>query len=268
MSKRCKLCDRIVHQTYKLTTSDKLWYHCQCGCMFNDHFETAEEVFTPEHNKKLLEIKSYEERYDYLIRVYAPLIEEKVYGRKMLDVGFGAPALMQGFEKRGWIAEGIDVMPNDHIQANFESYDFFQKGHDRYDLIWMGDVLQCFQDPVKAIYKAYHLLKPFGILFIITPNTDLMRANRVPAFGHWDLRENNQFLSEGLVHEILDRCDESLTGRMKVVYCDPEITSKRFITCNNMHMMAQKTKIEDIPNLSDIKVEHEEKKSENGNAAG
>lgn len=260
--KRCKLCDQIVYQNYKLTTSEHLWYHCACGCMFHDDKTSAEEVFTPEKIGKLKEIKEYEERAKYFARVYGPLIEERIYGRKMLEVGFGMDVLLKEWERRGWVVEGIDVCPNSYISGNFESYDFWKEGHDRYDLIWMGDVLQCFQDPVKAIYKAYNLLNPNGLLFICTPNTNLMRKNRITGWGHWDQKENKQFISVDILKDILARCDESLTGRVKVIYEDDHVTSKRFITYSNMHILAQKQKIEDYaPAEIEVKTETVDAKS-------
>lgn len=251
---RCKLCDQIVYQNYKLTNSEHLWYHCACGCMFHDDKTPAEEVFTVEHNKKLSEIKSHEDRAKYFARVYGPIIEERIYGRKMLDVGYGTDVLIKEWERRGWCVDGIDVCPNSYISGNFESFDFWKEGHDRYDLIWMGDVLQCFNDPVKAIYKAYNLLNPNGLLFIVTPNTKLMRKGRVSGWGHWDQKENKQFISIDILKDILARCDESLTGRMKIIYEDDHVTSKRFITCSNMHLIAQKQKIEDFVGPGDISV--------------
>lgn len=260
--KRCKLCDQIVYQNYKLTTSEHLWYHCACGCMFHDDKTPAEEVFTVEHNKKLSAIKNHEDRAKYFARVYGPLIEEKIYGRKLLDVGFGTEVLLNEWEQRGWVVQGIDVCPasinKPHlIQANFETYDFWKEGCDRYDLIWMGDVLQCFQDPVKALYKAYNLLNPHGLLFIVTPNTNLMRRNRISSWGHWDQKENKQFISIDILKDILSRCDESLTGRVKILYEDENVTSKRFITYSNMHVLVQKQKIEDFVSPSDITVKTE-----------
>lgn len=255
--KRCKLCDQIVYQNYKLTNSDHLWYHCACGCMFHGNYVSPEEVFTKDHNEKLSQIKNHEDRAKYFARVYGPLIEERIYGRKLLDVGFGTDILMNEWQRRGWVVNGIDICPNDYITGNFESYDFWKQGHDRYDMIWMGDVLQCFVDPVKAIYKAYNLLNPNGILFIITPNTDLMRKNRISGWGHWDQRENKQFISYGILKDILNRCDESLTGKIKIIYSDENLTSKRFITYSNMHVIAQKQKIEDFSPISDIEVKQE-----------
>ena len=76
--KRCKLCDQIVYQNYKLTNSEHPWYHCACGCMFHEAVSKPEDVFTVDYNKKLSEIKSHEERAKYFARVYGPLIEEVI----------------------------------------------------------------------------------------------------------------------------------------------------------------------------------------------
>lgn len=261
LEKRCALCDQIVFQNYKLTNSDHPWYHCACGCVFHDKAFEPEKVFTPEHNARLLELKGYEERARYFARVYGPIIEERIYGRKVLDVGLGSDILLQEWERRGWVVDGIDLCPNPYITGNFETYDFWKEdekaGRDpsRYDLIWMGDVLQCFRNPVAAVYKAYNLLNPSGILFVVTPNTDLMRKGRIGGWGHWNQDENRHFVSYDILRDIFGRCDESLSGRMKVIYADEHVTSKRFVSYSNMHVMAQKQKIEDFAPLPSVKVE-------------
>jgi len=258
--KRCKICDQTVYQNYKLISSDKLWYHCACGYMFHDKVTNSEEVYTQERADKLKGIKSYEDRTKYFARVYGPIVEERIYGRRLLDVGYGNDTLMKTWEERGWVVSGIDIFKNDYITGDFETYDFWKNEHERYDMIWMSDVLQCFQDPVKAIYKAYNLLNPNGILFIVTPNTAVIRRNSIISWGHWDQDENKQFISYKMLEDVLARCDESLSGKASVIYKDEYVTSKRFITYSNMHVMVQKQKIEEYVKMPEVTFEAAEAK--------
>lgn len=254
MHPRCRLCDREVYQQVKAKQKDAQvadWMVCQCGAL-SHHYHPKESPFNAKYAQALADLKMVDDRYGYFVRIYAPLIEELTYGRKMLDVGFGIPVILKQFEARGWVVDGIDVIPNDYTTGDFETFDFVNEGKDRYDLIWMGDVLQCFNNPLAAVIKAYNLLNPNGILFISTPNSDLIKSQPMPHFGHWNAEENKIILSAGLLRDMISRVDESMTGRFRIVLMDDEIVSHRFITWNSMHMIAQKRKIESFVLPSDL----------------
>lgn len=257
---RCPLCVEIVHSQYGLTNVEggqANWYHCRCGFMFHNTSTDLTKVYTKEYRTKREDLKFIKDRLHYYIRMYAPIIEEHTYGRRMLDVGYTTPILMQEFERRGWLTCGVDIIPSDdYLTADFMSDEFDRmlstyddKGNlasrERFDLIWMGDFLQCVKDPVKAIYKAYDLLRPNGILVIITPNTDLIRRNVIPAWGHWSMEDNQSFINERILREALTKCDASFNGRMEILYLDKSNQSNRFPSWNNMHCIAQKVKIEE-----------------------
>lgn len=242
---RCPQCQEIVFQQYSLTKNEQEtvnWLYCRCGFMFHQIEVEASKVWTPEYIKEYEDKKFIKERVEYYVRLYAPIIEEKTYGRRMLDVGFCSPMLMQEMERRGWLTAGIDLIPNKYVTGDFMTETF---DGERFDLIWMGDFLQCLKDPIQAIYKAYQLLRPNGILVIITPNTDNIRRNYIPQWGHWDMETCKSFINERILREALIKCEPSFNGRMQIIYMDPSNQSSRFVSWNNMHAIIQKTKIEE-----------------------
>lgn len=251
---RCPNCEEIVHTQYALTKGEGdsvCWYHCRCGFMFHNTPVDLEKVFTPEYRTKREDLKFIKERLHQYVRIYAPMIEELTYGRRMLDVGYTTPLLMQEMERRGWLTCGVDIIPSDdYLVADFMSKEFDEMisvngVRERFDLIWMGDFLQSVKDPVRAIYKAYDLLRPNGVLVIITPNTDLIRRDIIPKWGHWSMEDNQSFINERILREALIKCDASFNGRMELLYLNKSNQSSRFVSWNNMHAFAQKTKIED-----------------------
>ena len=242
---RCKICERLVYYKFQIKGKDGLesmWLHCSCGCMFNLLEVDKKEVFNEEYKKTYEGLKSIKDRFNYYIRTYIPLIEELTYGRKFLDVGFCLDYNILKMRERGWLATGIDLIKSPYITGDFENHGF---GRERFDLIWFGDVLQCFNEPVKAIYKAYNLLQPRGLLFICTPNTDLLLENIVLDWGHWDMQENRCFFSEEGLLNVLARADRDVSGKFNVIMKHSTV-SKRFISWNNIHLLAQKDKIEDF----------------------
>lgn len=242
---RCPQCQELVYQQYSLTkneTSTVNWLHCRCGFMYHEVGIDSSKIWTPEYRTEYEDKKFIKDRLHYYIRLYAPLVEELTYGRRMLDVGFCSSILMQEMERRGWLTTGIDLIPNKYVTGDFMTEKF--EG-ERFDLIWMGDFLQCLKDPIAAIYKAYQLLRPNGILVIITPNTDNMRRNYIPQWGHWDMETCKSFINERILRQALIKCEASFNGKMQVLYFNPSNQSNRMVSWNNMHMIAQKTKIED-----------------------
>ncbi len=245
---RCPLCQRIVYQSIKTKSRVKdsdnfqtsLWKMCACGCVFNDEGHSP-EFFNAEYRKDYSEIKGIEERQNYYIHVYAPLVEELTYGRKFLDAGYCLPFNIKAMRARGWLATGIDLITDpDFLTGDFLTYDF--RG-ERFDFIKMTDFLQCVSDPLVVIRKAYDLLYPNGVLLISTPDTDMIKDNFFPEWGHWNAKENRQFVNGQILRDMLAKCGDSLNGKMEVKLEHRDI-SRRFVSWNNIHLIAQKNKRE------------------------
>lgn len=120
--------------------------------------------------------------------------------------------------------------------GDFLTFDFKES----FDLILMSGFLQCVKEPFKAIRKAYDLLNPNGVLFISTPDTDLIKNDFFPNWGHWNAKENRQYYNERILREMLSKSGDDLKGGfvVKLVHRD---TSHRFVSWNNIHLIAQKT---------------------------
>ena len=238
---RCVLCDKMVHYKYQLTPKNEeivMWFHCSCGCVFN--IAIPEKIYTKEYQEGYAKLKDIKARYNYYIRTYVPLIEELTYGRKFLDVGHCLDYNIDEMKERGWISTGIDLIENKYITGDFEDFDF---GSERFDLIFMCDVITSFKDPVKAFKRAYDLLSPSGIMLLVTPNSDMLLDSMIFDFGHWNLNEHRLFFSERNLIDMAQRVDSGMKGKFKVIMKHNSV-SKRFISYNNIHMILQKQKIE------------------------
>lgn len=181
---KCPVCEREIKIQYKMSVSKEKfinWKHCFCGTAFHDD-KIDYSIFNEEYKKKEAERKEAKERYQYLMRIYIPLIEDMIMGRKFLDVGFTLPFNIKFLSERGWIATGIDLIKNDYCIGDFEKYDFKMK---KFDFILMTNVLQCFKEPLKAIKKAHDLLNENGILMITNPYPRLLFQTGYKEFEHW-----------------------------------------------------------------------------------
>jgi len=133
----------------------------------------------------------------------------------MLDVGCAGGFLMKVAKENGWTAMGLDISED---MANYGRTHF---GHDitvgklpetnfkkeSFDLVTTWDAIEHSTDPLGDIQSMSRLLKPGGILSIITPDSDSLHAK---LFGkkwveYLRPREHTYFLSFGTLRTMLDR---------------------------------------------------------------
>lgn len=227
----CPVCNSKVITKYDVTALDKKeieWGHCICGAIF--HTKGIDKSFFDEkYLKAWQEIKGLPERFDYLMRVYLPLIEDLTYGRKFLDVGFTLNYHIKNLARRGWVATGIDLIENDYVIGDFEDYKF----PDKFDFINFGHCLETFLKPIEAIKKAYDLLDDNGVLMIATPNPEIIFTVGIGNFGHWDYKEKHIFISKQELENIARRVGFDIVLSRRNF-------SQRFIMYNDLHLILQK----------------------------
>jgi len=198
----------------------------------------------------MADAKQAQERYEYLLRLYAPLIEELTYGRMMLDIGYGVPFILDAMKERGWLTWGIDINPlligkGNLYNGDFTTYDFNFEGEQifyatgvkkldrKFDLIWMGNVLESMEDPLLALKRAYDLLDQKGVLYVSTPDIDFISKTGISGWPHFKGKEYNVIWSEQALCRELERIG------FKIVMSRRNYSS-RFIRWFDVHCIAQK----------------------------
>lgn len=234
----CPACpgEAVSNSMFKMHNSDtdqmSRWHECVCGCVWQA--DPVVQDFGSTYIKKLLEDKEkYAESSTYPCRLYAPIIEELTYGRKMLDVGYTSPYNMLAFRKRGWVSYGIENCPEAEttprlIKGDFETHSFPFK----FDLLWLSNVMENLRHPLLTLEKAYDILQESGVLYISTPDTDFIRHNSPAGFSHWDRANNLMFSSRSLKFHL-----EKLGFNVVLQRKNYE---KRFTAWDTQHVIAQK----------------------------
>jgi len=240
----CPICKGQVvsNYFYKMEDADtkdiSIWMKCRCGVVWNTEIPNdATNIFDKKYVKILMEdSQKHIDASMYAPRVFAPIIEESTYGRKMLEVGYCTPFVMQAMSTRGWISFGIDISkdaPTNErmIQGDFETYTFPKDL--RFNLVWMGHVLENFEDPIGALEHAYEILTEDGLIFISTPDTDFIYTNDKTGFCHWRGKENYIMWSR-----------PTLENKLREMGFDILVSKrnyeKRFTNWDNMFIVAQK----------------------------
>lgn len=110
-------------------------------------------------------------------------------GARLLEVGCGSGATLKGMVDLGWHAEGVDFDAKSVRNARSKGLTVHhgdliaQKYEDStFDAIVMSHVIEHVPDPLQVLQESYRILKPGGVLVVLTPNTG--------SFGHWIYRDN------------------------------------------------------------------------------
>lgn len=237
--KACPVCRRPTHKAVALSETDdpadaKLWFFCMCGVIFqeNPHEKTIKDLSYIENHSR---IKEYKEVSIHSVRLYAPILEELTYGRKILDVGYCTSNVMDYLRGRGWIAYGIDsnkdvVEDQRIIKDDFETTErLYQK---TYDVVWMSQVLENFHQPVLALKKAYDVLQDNGVLYISTADAGFLYTDP-KKFPHWNSKENYIIWSRESLCEQLEKIGFEIVYKFRNYH-------SRFGYYQNLHIIAQK----------------------------
>jgi SAM-dependent methyltransferase len=123
---------------------------------------------------------------------FCKTIQSQVPGKRLLEVGAGKGAFLEGARRAGFQICGIEPSKRSREFANqllgeaivtdepLESHN--SKGH-QYDVICAWHVLEHIQDPEIALAKISTILRAGGRLYLGLPNFDSAQAHR--GLGNW-----------------------------------------------------------------------------------
>jgi 2-polyprenyl-3-methyl-5-hydroxy-6-metoxy-1,4-benzoquinol methylase len=106
-------------------------------------------------------------------------------GRSVFEIGYGSGALLRRFLDEGWSVGGVDA---GQLEVDTDP-EVVRRGaltrgeletapvDGRYDLVVGVHVLEHLRDPEQGLARAYELLRPGGVLALITPTADSAGAD-------------------------------------------------------------------------------------------
>ncbi len=191
---------KLSPDDFKITDSSygSSWNFFKCsGCSFVFANPMPDDEFLFSMYSSLEDPDYMEEargRSDNFKRILKRIKKLKKKG-KILDVGASTGLFMKLAREEGFDVYGIEPSKwaveygkKNFNLRNLRQGDFlYEDFEDEFDIITMLDLIEHLPDPLKALKKAFNLLKKNGILVVVTPNISSFMAR---LFGRkwWHIR--------------------------------------------------------------------------------
>ena len=151
---------------------------------------------------------------------YAAIARHRTVGR-CLDIGAAAGFFVKTAADHGWAAQGIELSP-DTARLARERYgvdvartrlEDAELEPDSFDAITLWDAIEHLPDPIDSMRRVAALLKPGGVVGIITPNLDGLFARSSYKVGrridHWPAVEPPAHLFQFSVQSLTGLLDRA-----------------------------------------------------------
>ena len=111
---------------------------------------------------------------------------------RLLEIGCGGGNLLVEARSRGFEVNGVEISPSAATRANkllgVESVltgtiESVSLPEGSFDIIISADSIEHVRDPVRFLHRVWRLLKPAGVVFIVTPSLDSWSARLMGR--HW-----------------------------------------------------------------------------------
>lgn len=211
----CKICNtEATTKVYDEKHQNNYYFCSNCEYIFLDNSEIVgireeKEVYDGHDNS--FECEGYVDMFEnFLSKAVNPFVESKGLA---LEFGSGpGPVLAQMLVNNGWYVKKHDKF----FESDLDYQDY------RYDLITSTEVFEHFDDPLKEMEKITKLLKPNGILAIMT----LLRPKTEEEFLNWWYRRDKTHIS---FYSIKTLNYLAKQFGLKIIYTDDErlITFKK-----------------------------------------
>jgi 2-polyprenyl-3-methyl-5-hydroxy-6-metoxy-1,4-benzoquinol methylase len=185
---------------YLCTSNGYGWHHTiveclECGLVYaNPRYDSGETLAKYEAVEDPLYVEEREGRVLTFERHLRPL--EKIAppedGRRLLDVGCHVGVFVEIAVQHGWDAWGVEPSHWAATRAQQASLQVVEgtlatAGFDdgTFDVITMWDLIEHLEQPSAEVRKAFHLLKPGGLLVVHTMDMDSLFARLMGPRWPW-----------------------------------------------------------------------------------
>lgn len=148
-------------------------------------------------------------------------IERRVGGKgRLLDVGCALGDFVAAAVEAGWDAEGVEISAYAAAEARARglavrsgTLEELRLPDASYDIITLYDVIEHVADPLATLHEIRRVLKPGGLLHIVTPNVGGLQARLLGRhWYHYKPGEHLAYFSPRTLRALVERTDLAWLG--------------------------------------------------------
>lgn len=184
----CPVCKQADHSTFFMSKDGYNLYKCaECQHIFVWPIPTIEalkRIYSFANSYQVEERTIYDDNTPILERNRESLrqIERFCPGRgRLLDIGCSSGKFLWLAKRHGWSVSGVELSKDTAQIANYNGLCVHvgdlgsaQFPPFTFDAIHLGDVIEHVRDPEEFLAQASRLLKPEGVIALVTPNHDAL----------------------------------------------------------------------------------------------
>lgn len=182
----CPVCKQVDHSTFLMCKDGYNLYKCaECQHIFVwpiPPIEALKQIYSFANSYQVEERTIYDENTLTLERNRESLrqIEKFCRGRgRLLDIGCSSGKFLWLAKRHGWSVSGVELSKDTAQIANDNGLGVFvgelasaEYPPSSFDAIHLGDVVEHVRDPEEFLAQVSGLLKPDGVIVLVTPNHD------------------------------------------------------------------------------------------------
>lgn len=170
---KCSNCDLLYASPQPIINGESL-NEIYNGEYYQNYFGEDNDYTDETSQRNKILANRLGKEFDY----YSSFVDDLTPNKRVLDIGCGDGRFSEYFVKIGWDCFGIE--PSSFVaklakQRNITILDTHVldlDGKDKFDFIFMDNVIEHVDFPHKYMEKAFSLLNPSGVFVLKTPNSD------------------------------------------------------------------------------------------------
>jgi 2-polyprenyl-3-methyl-5-hydroxy-6-metoxy-1,4-benzoquinol methylase len=208
----CPACDSVGFGRRFGEQGEYRWMQCgECGCRYVDPMPPAariEELYEEYYHPGNLTVPGFVGAR--LREIVSGFAGYRRTGR-LLDVGFGAGALLEAAEELGWECWGTELDPKALEQGRRHGWKVtagelldLRLPAGEFDVLCMVELIEHVREPSKYLARAHELLREGGLLYVTTPNGGSASSRWLKtAWSVYSAPEHLQLFSPGALRQSL-----------------------------------------------------------------
>jgi SAM-dependent methyltransferase len=174
IERRCPACEFEKYRERGQKNGFQIVSCQRCGTLYTSALPATGQDYNEYYSDDNLSVPEFiNRRLDEIISEFSPYRQN---GR-LLDVGFGAGAVLEAAARAGWTALGVEVSKPAAEHARMLGYEVFcgelaaaRYPDSHFDVVVASEILEHVPEPRAILHEIARILRPGGLMWATTPH--------------------------------------------------------------------------------------------------